>query len=635
MNVNKLFRSLPIRSKLTIAFGAWATVPVGILGLAGTVVTMRQIESKALGVLQSELLVARERSQALLSRVRADLGYFVTVNGLADVGTHPRRSSLARLAPALQTFLRHRPDYYRVLLVAADGRLLIVARADGADRITVDVEPDPVEGLYYGYVASRVLPGQVAVQPVEIRGREEDDGPVAAVALVQPLSTGSQSSAAAVLELGLAQLADLFRGTALASRGVTAVATSEGLLLYHSQRHRQHRSLLAAQPDVTIYADLPPATAERVVGGMAGVDRGSRSIVAYLPFQFAGSASGERFVLYHAVPKDELFAPSRRFAAIVLGGAVAFFGLAVWLAVIAARQLTGPIRALRERTRRLAQGFYDPPLPVATNDELEDLSRDFAEMARQLELHTENLESLVAQRTSEKLRAERLAAVGTLAAGLAHEINNPCGIILNRIECVASDVTARCGECIALRDLEVIGQSASRVASIARGLLDLSQDAQELTAEVSLGDLVARVAVFAGGEFRASDVALEVAPGRQPTLVAGNESRLEQLVLNLLLNALQATPSGGSVRVGVTVHDARAVVLEVRDTGCGIARGNVERIFEPFYSTRRNSGGAGLGLAVVQNIAAGHGARISVDSEPGRGSTFRVTFPAVDRGARA
>ncbi|MDP3775792.1 MAG: ATP-binding protein [Gemmatimonadales bacterium] len=633
MNINKLFRSLPIRAKLTIAFGAWATVPVAILGVAGTVVTTRQIESKALKVMESELLVARERSEALLSRVRADLAYFAAANGLADLTSQPRRSGLERLAPALQTFLRHKPDYYRVLLVAADGHLLIVARAERTGRITVDLEPDPVEGLYYGYVADRVPPGQVGVQPLEVRGGEEV-APVAVVAFVQPLAAEGHSSAAVVLEFRLAQLADLFRGTAMASRGVTAVATSEGLLLYHSQRHRQHRSLLAAQPEATIYADLPRATAERVVSGMPGVDRGPRSIVAYVPFRFAGSTSGESFVLYHAVPRDELFAPARRLAAIVLGGGAVFLALALWLAVIAARQLTGPIRALRERTRRLAQGLRDAPLPVATNDELEDLGRDFTEMARQLQLHTENLESLVAQRTSEKLRAERLAAVGTLAAGVAHEINNPCGIMLNRIECVAQEVAARCGECFALRDLDVVRQNAMRVATIARGLLDLSRDEEAPTAKVSLGDVVARVADFVGGEFHLRGVALETALARQPTLVAGNESRLEQLVLNLLLNALQATPLGGRVRVGVATDGGRAVVLEVQDTGCGIPQDALERIFDPFYSTRRNSRGTGLGLAVVQNIAAGHRARILVESEPGNGSTFRVMFPPVDRGAR-
>ncbi|MDP3775472.1 MAG: ATP-binding protein, partial [Gemmatimonadales bacterium] len=227
-----------------------------------------------------------------------------------------------------------------------------------------------------------------------------------------------------------------------------------------------------------------------------------------------------------------------------------------------------------------------------------------------------------------------LAAVGTLAAGVAHEINNPCGIILNRIECVAQDVEARCEECFALRDLEVIRQNASRVATIARGLLDLSREEEEPTAEVSLGDLVARVATFAGAEFRAGGVALEVSPAPRPTFVVGNESRLEQLVLNLLLNGLQATPSGGRIRVAVSTHRAGAVVLEVTDTGCGIAQDSLERIFEPFYSTQRNSGGTGLGLAVVQNIAAGHRARILVESEPGRGSTFRVIFPGADRGAR-
>jgi signal transduction histidine kinase len=118
-------------------------------------------------------------------------------------------------------------------------------------------------------------------------------------------------------------------------------------------------------------------------------------------------------------------------------------------------------------------------------------------------------------------------------------------------------------------------------------------------------------------------------------LVLGNESRLEQLLLNLVLNALQATPAGGRVRVGVEADEPHRAHLVVADTGCGIAPQNLEQIFEPFYSTRQQAGGTGLGLAVVQNIAAAHDAQISVRSSPGQGSTFRVAFRRAEGVPRA
>lgn len=626
MNLNKLFRSLPIGAKLTIAFAAWVVVPVGVLGLAGTLATMRQIERTALDVLQRDLLVARERSQALLSRVRSDLAYFAAENRLAELTARPDRTDLTGLGSALESFLRHKPEYYRLHVLATSGRLLVRAAADPDGRVSVDLAPDPAEGLYYRYLADRTAPGSVAVQPVEVRGGA-DGSPIAAIALVQPLATDGRVTGAAVLELRVGELADLFRATGIVQRGVTAVTTTDGFLLYHSVRHSEHRTLLAPLPEATVYADLPREVADRVLGGAPGVDRSSRSVIAYLPFRFAGHEAAEQFVLYHVVPKSQLFRPARRFAAITLVGGTAFLALALWLAVVAARQFTRPIRELREGTKRLARGVFEPPLAIATNDELEELGADFTRMAHQLRLHTENLESLVAQRTREKLRAERLAAVGTLAAGVAHEINNPTGVILNRIECVLQEIEERCAGCFALRDLDVIRQHASRVASIARGLLDLSRLDTDGRVGVNLADVIARIAGFVAPEFRAKGVSLEVGGEATSAPVRGNESRLEQLALNLVLNALQATPDGGRVRLGVEANDAQRVVLVVADTGCGIASENLEQIFEPFYSSRHEAGGTGLGLAVAHNIATAHGAEISVRSRQGEGTTFRVAFP--------
>jgi len=226
-------------------------------------------------------------------------------------------------------------------------------------------------------------------------------------------------------------------------------------------------------------------------------------------------------------------------------------------------------------------------------------------------------------------RAERLAALGTLAAGLAHELNNPIGIISSRIELMLLDADATGLPEPVAEDLRVIRRHAERVARIAQGLLSFARHTPGQREGVDLNTLVQDTVLLAEKQFMKDGVAVEMALDASLPLVEGDASSLQQVVLNLLVNARDAIDGAGRIRIEtVTVPGPPpASRLVVADTGRGIAHADLPRIFDPFFTTK--SRGTGLGLSITHGIIREHGATIDVESAPGRGARFAITFPAV------
>lgn len=231
------------------------------------------------------------------------------------------------------------------------------------------------------------------------------------------------------------------------------------------------------------------------------------------------------------------------------------------------------------------------------------------------------------ERTQEQLlRSEKLASIGLLAGGLAHEINNPLTVILGRTEMLLAAVP----EGRRRRELEIIHEQSRRIADLVRSLLACSRghaqrEMAPLAVETLLADVLAAVA-----EGRPAGVAVEaeIAPDLPP--VQANRRLLEQVFGNIIRNAYQAMPQGGRLHVRAAAHDDR-VAVALADSGPGIAPDDLPLIFDPFFTTRRESGGTGLGLAVANGIVASHGGEIKVQSTPGQGTVFTVELPALKK----
>lgn len=230
-------------------------------------------------------------------------------------------------------------------------------------------------------------------------------------------------------------------------------------------------------------------------------------------------------------------------------------------------------------------------------------------------------------------RSRRLASVGQLAAGVAHEINNPLAAITTCAEALTRDIKRGPEEVSALASernwnfyLEEIVRQALRGKAITRGLLDLSRQRRARREAIDLNAVVARAAQLFEEAGRERGVALRLELDSQAGELATDEGMLRQILDNLLSNALDATPEGGSLRVSTKLEGARARI-EVEDTGVGIAPETLARVFDPFFTTKEPGKGSGLGLAISLTLAESIGGALTVESKPSVGSRFSLWIP--------
>ncbi|HEX8818983.1 MAG TPA: ATP-binding protein [Archangium sp.] len=231
--------------------------------------------------------------------------------------------------------------------------------------------------------------------------------------------------------------------------------------------------------------------------------------------------------------------------------------------------------------------------------------------------------------------ADRLASVGTLAAGVAHEINNPLAFVISNLSFLTEELHAisallPAGRLDELEEvLEETNEGVNRVRLIVQDLKTFSRGDEEQPTAVDLNRVINSALALARGELRHR--ATVVKDVNEVPLVEGSEARLGQVVLNLLINAAHAIPQGQSdkneIRVSLRPENDHAVI-EVRDTGCGMSAEVLSRIFDPFFTTKPVGVGTGLGLSICHGIITGFGGEISATSEVGKGSTFRISLPA-------
>lgn len=235
-------------------------------------------------------------------------------------------------------------------------------------------------------------------------------------------------------------------------------------------------------------------------------------------------------------------------------------------------------------------------------------------------------------------RAERLASVGQLAAGLAHEINNPMAAITTCVEGLSRHVANSRGieesEKKEIRDyLATVAEAAMRCKNITQKLLGASVDEEWVNFEdVNLSEIVQDVITLVSHQARAQRIEIQYQDGNQESSVKGDRQKLSQLILNLLLNSLEASSAGASIQIGLASSED-FLQLTISDTGCGIPENLLEKIFDPFFTTKPAGKGTGLGLSICQWIVRQHGGRLNVQSKPGEGTSFSILFPRISGSA--
>jgi two-component system NtrC family sensor kinase len=286
-----------------------------------------------------------------------------------------------------------------------------------------------------------------------------------------------------------------------------------------------------------------------------------------------------------------------------------------------------PVQELIAGTHRVAGGDLDYRLPVRSRDEIADLAESFNRMTAEL---AEARARLLEQTQNALAGSEKMAALGKLAATVAHEVNNPLfGILtyakLCRKEVAKSvlDEEARKG---LIEQLEVIERESRRCGEIMRNLLTFARQAPRRREPNQLNELVARAVKLMNHQFEMQGIEVETDLAPALAAVECDAGQVQQIILVLLVNAAEAMPQGGRLRVSTEAAEG-GVTLRVRDWGPGIAADVMPHIFEPFFTTKEEQQRTGLGLAVAKSILDQHGGRIEVHSKEGEGAEFVITLP--------
>jgi PAS domain S-box-containing protein len=229
------------------------------------------------------------------------------------------------------------------------------------------------------------------------------------------------------------------------------------------------------------------------------------------------------------------------------------------------------------------------------------------------------------------IHAEKLATLGQLAAGIVHEINNPLTSISVYGEYLLSKLTRSGAEHADLKRVERILRSSDRIMSFTRNLLTYARPSKEEAQPILLNEVLHEAVDFCDHIIRDAGVSVELDYGENLPKVNAVPGQLHQVFVNLITNACNAAPEeGGRVRLSSRLHSHDRICVEIQDNGVGIQETELNRVFEPFFSTRRKGTGTGLGLSIVKNIVEEHRGTIEIDSEAGRGTTVLVTLPCLD-----
>jgi two-component system NtrC family sensor kinase len=315
-------------------------------------------------------------------------------------------------------------------------------------------------------------------------------------------------------------------------------------------------------------------------------------------------------------------------------------GCTLLLAVVASlwqyRRIMLPLNRLRQWCRQTADGDFSIPYQPTTDREFQELGRDVNRMAEALDAFSRKMESMVASKSRDLVRSERLASVGYLAAGVAHEINNPLNIMSGYAELTIKRLR-RLGQSETdeevIQHLSIIRGEAFRCKEITQKLLSLAKGNGDLREAVSVADAVTEVVTLVRGlkSIRNKQLLITI-PSEEPLVVIANQTEIKQVLLNLIINAIEAVVDHTG---RISIEGCRAgdwIEINVTDNGRGMSAETRERVFEPFFTNKRGAGdpGTGLGLSITHAIVTHHGGEISVLSDgPDRGSRFTIRLPAA------
>ena len=361
-----------------------------------------------------------------------------------------------------------------------------------------------------------------------------------------------------------------------------------------------------------------------IVKGMPWIDRAfvvnNWYISAYEPIR---DVENEIIgILYVGILEEKFIDMRNRAIAMFVGIALAGMVIALIVSSFLAKGVLQPIKRLIFASHQWAAGNLDYRAETTAKDEIAELTETFNTMASSLKERDERLKEHAHQQI---MKSERLATLGQLAAGVAHEINNPLGAVLMYAHLSLEEMEAADPR---RRNLEKVVTESTRCKNIVRGLLDFARQSEPNIEESDVNEILKRTLSLLENQSLFQNIKITAALSASLPRAMMDSGQIQQVCTNVILNAAEAMAGEGELTVASrTTVDGEWVEIEFTDTGCGIPRENLEKIFDPFFTTKEVGRGTGLGLAVSFGIIARHKGTIGVKSEPGKGTTFTVRLP--------
>lgn len=303
-------------------------------------------------------------------------------------------------------------------------------------------------------------------------------------------------------------------------------------------------------------------------------------------------------------------------------------------------QIIKPLRRMVEATKKISQGDLSHKVEVTSTDEVGYLAHSFNQMTADLKLANaklldwgKTLEKKVEERTQELtkmqahlIQSEKLASIGKLAAGVAHEINNPLGGILIYSHLLLEDTEK---ESPHYENLKKIVKETSRCKDIVKGLLDFARPKDPEMSQIDINQIVEKSLYIVEGQSLFQNIRIQKNLSSDLPRIVGDSAQLQQVFMNIILNAAEAMEGDGTLSITTSRNNGgKYVDVRFQDTGRGILAEDLKRLFEPFFSTKEVGKGTGLGLAISYSIIQKHQGTIEVSSDTGQGATFTVRLPA-------
>jgi signal transduction histidine kinase len=341
----------------------------------------------------------------------------------------------------------------------------------------------------------------------------------------------------------------------------------------------------------------------------------------------SATVEGVLEVVHVAAQLEHELLTINREIALRVGTLLLILVLVVWFAL--RRLVLQPLDDLMAGIRRVAEGAPHAAVPVRRRDEFGRVAESFNQMTERLEMARRALEAEAERSLSlatHLRRTETLATAGKLSSAIAHEVGTPLNIIAAQTEIVLQSLPP---EHPRRPDLEIIAKQIDRITNIIRSALDPFRPREAEPEPTSVAGVLEVVSPLLRHAARARGVTLAVPRLDVPPVLA-DPGHLQQVLINLLMNAVEATPEGGRVELAARTasKDGRAgVLISIKDTGTGISPENLPRIFDPFFTTKPAGEGTGLGLAISRDLVNRQGGEIRVESQPNKGTLFSVWLP--------